>query len=314
MFHSKKPYFEIKGESIKKNFFKKCRSYFAAYEDYIEIEYDGDHYTIDLDNIFDIYVLEPLIEDIESRTVLVEYYDEDGDRGLLELEDSIFYDVTAKMEEVLETKWIHFAEKHAYPETVKWFLACTLVVKVSSKLNHKILGGEYKNPEVSKGQREELADSWGFRKREDLLAMLPNLYEGRAVNQYFKKLEDFDELDSEEQCLLETIRNTCGEKCIWAWDLQRLILISCLGYISDYISYEEALDWCLKAGLKLQEKYVSWDDFMKSYLLGYCFWSGDDLKDEESKAYERMQIYKIYKNKKDSPFSVSWDHKLVREW
>ena len=313
MFKSDKPLFEIEGVPIKKSFFKKCRSYLAVYNDYIEIEYDGDHDTIDLDDIFDIYVQEPLVDDVECRTVLVEYY-EDGERCLQKLEDSVFYGVAAKMEEVLGKNWKHFAENHAYPDTVKWFVACTLVVQVSSGLNPDILGGEYKNPEVAESQREELRGSWGFRKREDLLEMLPKLYEGRAVNQYFENLEVLEMHDEETKDLLITIKNTCGDKGVWAWDLQRLILISCLGYVSDYISYEEALDWCLKAGKKLQGIYDSWDDFMQSYLLGYCFWSGNDLHDEESEAYQRAQIYKFYKNKKGSPFSVLWDHSLTREW
>ena len=313
MSENQKPYFEINGKPIKRNFFRKYRSYLAVYSDYIEIEMEGNHDIIQLDDIDDIFIKDPIIEDIDCRTVLIDYF-EDGQRMQYTLEESTYEGVAEEMAEVLATKWTHFVEKYSYPATVKWFIACTLTIQISSELNPNIFGGQYKYPDVIKSQREGLAESWGFKSREDLLEMLPKLYEGRAMNQYLQKLENINTLDSDNKELINTIRNTCGDKGIWAWDLQRLILISGLGYVSDYISYEEALDWCLKAALKLQSIYSSWDDFMQGYLWGYCFWSGDDMDDEDSEAYQRRQIYEFYKNKKGFPFTVSWNHPLTCEW
>ena len=305
-------YFEIEGIA-RRGGFRKQRSYIAVSRDAVFIELDGEKDHIPLEDIFDIYIQEPITEDVTSRTTVIEFY-EAGDTNWYELEDETFPNLAAKMESLLKTSWRHFEDKRKYPDTVKWFLACQAIMSIAGGQNPAIFGGAYKNPDTSASQREVLYESWGFNKKEDFAAMLPKLYEGRAMREYEAELRNKRSLDCDRLALIESIETNCKTKGVWAWDLQRLIALCGLGYISDYISYEAALDWCLKTGQKLQSIYSSWDDFMQSYLLGYCYWSEDDIDDEDSEAYMRKGIYAFYQNRLDSPWQISWNHVLSKEW
>lgn len=304
--------FEMEGKPRREKL-KKYRSYIAVYDDHIEIELGGEEDYIELDDVFDIYIKEPIVEDVTSRETVMEFYEE-GELNWYELEDSTFGGLSERIENLLKTEWTHFIEKRQYPYTIKWFVACAAVAYISSGQNPAIFGSAYKEPETSAAQREVLFDSWGINKKADFSAWPEKLYYGRAMSEYLEKLEYLDDLDDDEQELMEKIQTNCGESGIWAWDLQRLIFLCSLGYLCDYISYEDALDWCLKAGQKLQTLYQSWDAFMESYLLGYCFWSGDDLEDEDSEAYMRKGIYDFYKGRADSPWVINWHANLHKEW
>lgn len=251
--------FEIEGVPIKKNLFKKHRSYVAVYNRGIHIELNGeiDEYT--RREIIDVYIKEPVVEGVDNRTVVIEFH-EDDEQNYYESEDDTFPCLSEKIEQVLKKEWSYLLEKRAYPETVKWFVACNAIVSIVSEQNPYIFGGGYKESDLISAQREVLKEWWGFENRRDLLKMLPELLGGRTATEG-------------------------GERCFWAWDLQRLILISALGYVSDYISWEDALDWSLKAGQKLQKLFKSWDDFIECYLLGYCLWAEESLDDEESEAF-----------------------------
>jgi|GEM_PF-543533 Protein of unknown function (DUF1266). len=305
-------YFEIEGIPRREGF-RKQRSYIAVSDNAVFIELDGEKDHILLEDIFDIYIKEPIVEDVTSRTTVIEFYEE-GDTNWYELEDETFPGLAEKMASLLQANWRHFEDKRKYPDTVKWFLACQAVLSIAGEQNPAIFGGAYRNPDTAAAQREVLFDSWGFNKKEDFMAMLPKLYEGRSMAQYEEDRKNKNSLDSDELALIEEIERRCANKGIWAWDLQRLIILCGLGYICDYISYEDSLDWCLKTGQKLQNIYSSWDDFFESYLLGYCYWSGDDLDDEDSEAHMRKGIYEFYKNRPDNPWNISWNHPLKKEW
>ena len=280
MLNQKNCYFEIEGVPRRK-MLRKQRSYIGVYADHIEIELDGEREHIALEDIYDIYIQEPLTEDVDCRTTVVEYIEE-GEQAWYELEDDTFPALASQMERVLKLEWAHFADKRRYPKTVRWFLACCLPQYVSAGQNPEIFGSGYKIPETMEGQRKVLYESWGINNNQDLVKMLKSLLKGRGDNR--------------------------------AWDLQRLILLSSFGYVCDYLKYEDALDWCLEAALKLQGLYHSWDEFMAQYLEGYCDWADDDIEDEDSEGFQRKRIYEFYRNKFDSPYSISWDMPLSAEW
>ena len=305
-------YFEIEGIARRK-WLRKRRSYIVVSSDAILIELDGETDHIRLEDIFDIYIKEPIVEDVTSTTTVLEFY-EQGESTLYELEDETFPGLSARMDALLRTSWQHFEDKRTYPDTVKWFLACQAVTSIVGGQNPAIFGGAYRNPDTAAAQREALFESWDFNKKEDFLSTLPTLYDGSMMREYEADLRDKTGLDEDTLALVEQIDATCGRMGIWAWDLQQLIALCGLGYVGDYIGYEEALDWCLKAGQKLQSMYGSWDSFFESYLLGYCYWSEEDIDDEESEAYIRKGIYQFYQNRADSPWRISWNHPLTKEW
>lgn len=307
--------FEIEGVPLRKLFgLKKHRSYIAVYDDQIHVILKGEEHRVQLNNIFDVFFKEPATWRTTSRTTEIYFYENGKTNTLNLLTDETFDGLSEKMEKVLQNEWVRSMEKRKYPDTIRWFIACNAVVSVSSGTNPYLYGLSFNNDETVADQRKELKRSWGFTQRSDLLDMLPSLYSGRAIANYFADLENMSNLKDKKRKLMERIKNTCGDNGIWAWDLQRLIWLCNLGYISGYLSYEESLDLALTAAKKLQSIYKSWDDFMNSYVLGYCYWSNDDIEDECSEAYARAKTYEYYKNRDDSPWNVDWNCPLSVEW
>ena len=293
--------FEIEGVPGRRRL-KKIRNYVAVYADRLVIDVAGSCETYTKDDIDDIYIQEPLVEDIDDRTVRVDLCeDENGELSYYELDDEIFPGFTEKMEEALKNEWSHIRDKYNYPETIKWFVGCCFIVRVSSQVNPYIFSGERTVPVITRSARDNLYESWGFSDRGDLLEMLPLLLEGYSIQK---------NQDTESNSALRKKM----ERCYWAWDLQRVIWLCSLGCFCGYLSLEEALDWSLLAGQELQKRFRSWDDFLEKYLQGYSNWAEEDVEDEESEAYERKQIYDFYMRAPNSPWSVRWDMELTKEW
>jgi len=291
--------FEIEGTPGKR-LLKKTRNHIAVYADRIEINAHGKCDVYRRDTINDIFIIEPVVENIDCRTTAVDHL-ENGVMYRYELDDDIFPGLCQKMERVLDNEWSDVKEKYNYPETIKWFVACCSVHHLVNEKNPYIYGGEHKVPERVKCQRDSLRKWWDFKNRDDLLDMLRLLLDGRTMMQY---------KDSEENSAL--ILNM--ERCFWAWDLQRMVLLGAEGYASEYLSWEESLDWSLIAGQKLQGLFQTWDDFMVNYLRGYSVWAEEDLDDEDTDAYERKHVYEHYKQMPRNPWSIPWDLPLTKEW
>ncbi|MDR0510766.1 MAG: DUF1266 domain-containing protein [Rikenellaceae bacterium] len=66
----------------------------------------------------------------------------------------------------------------------------------------------------------------------------------------------------------------------------------------------------MRAGRRLQETFGSWDEFMRCYLLGYCFWSGEAPDDEQGEAATRRRIYEHYKHLRRNPWQTEWGTEL----
>jgi Protein of unknown function (DUF1266). len=296
--------FEFEGTPTKKNFFKKYHNYVSVFDDSIHIELNGDEDIIPLKDIFNVYIKEPLTEDVPCRTTMIEF-SEEGEDNWYEIEDDIFEGLSLRIEKLLKNEWkVVRKKKDEQPAKVRWFNATCAVLRISCEQDPELFGGYYPNSDAYNDSKDTLFESWGLNNKHDFKAMLESLYNGRAAKNYSLDTEKFD---SE---LLVKIQNACGDKGIWAWDLCRLTLLCGYGYLCSYISYEDALEWCSKAGKKMQSIYNSWDDMMKSYLLGYCYWSGDNLDDPDTEAYTRANIYNVLRKKYDGPFSIDWHTEL----
>ncbi|MDR2037480.1 MAG: DUF1266 domain-containing protein [Bacteroidales bacterium] len=296
--------FELEGTPVKKNVFKKYRSYVAVFDDSIHIELNGDKDTIPLKDIFNAYIKEPFSENVPCRTTMIEFAEE-GEDNWYELEDDVFEGLSAKFEKLFKNEWsVVRKKKDELPLRVRWFNATCVVLRVSAEQDPELFGGYYPNSDSYEDTKEILYESWGLNNEHDFKEMLASLYNGRAAKEYESDKEKFDNE------LFTHIQQTCGDKGIWAWDLCRLILLCGYGYLCNYISYEEALEWCSKAGKKMQSIYTSWDDMMTSYLLGYCYWSGERIDDPTTEVYARANIYQFLRKQYDGPFSIDWHTEL----
>ncbi|KZX13088.1 DUF1266 domain-containing protein [Methanobrevibacter curvatus] len=304
--------FQIEGKP-RRHRLKNLRSFVAVYNNKITIELDGETDIYSSEEIFDIYIKEPIVEDVGSKTTVIEFYEE-GEQGFYELEDDTFPGLATQMEKALTHQWVYILEKCEYPETVKWFNACNAILNIATEQNPIIFGGADKNPDTMNAQRKILFDTWQINTANDLVYWLSMLLNGRSVEQYEDVLENGNCLDVDTGELFERIEHAGSSHCLWAWDLQRLINLAALGYLCDYLTWEDALDHCLEAGLKLQTLYSSWDEFVDCYLLGYCYWAEENPDDESGEGFMRRQIYDYYKKLKSNPWKIQWNHKLSREW
>lgn len=82
-----------------------------------------------------------------------------------------------------------------------------------------------------------------------------------------------------------------GENALLGWDMGRVAYISQWCYLAGYLSMEEMLDVSVDAGVKAQSVFHNWHEMMESYLLGFQYWSNEDVRDHKSEAYQRKRLY-----------------------
>ncbi|MDR0355549.1 MAG: DUF1266 domain-containing protein [Deltaproteobacteria bacterium] len=305
--------FEIEGKPIRKGFFKKIRSIVTFFDSRFRLEKEGEVSIFSVDEVRDVFVKEQSLGDCPDRVVVIELLHE-GERVVLELPDGVFPGLSSKMEQMLEVHWPQIRKKRDGPQTVKWFMACCAVVFISSGQNPHIFGGLSKCPEAAEEARRVLRDECGLESGDDLLRLLPKLLGGLSIAEWAEKTRTDPDLDDYEESLVEEIKLAGCERCLWAFDLQRLIYLSAVGHVADFLSYEKALDWCLEAGAKLQIKHKNWDEFMKAYLMGFCYWAEEDPDDDRSESARRLKIYEFCKKLPGNPWLTPWDVPLKREW
>lgn len=187
---------------------------------------------------------------------------------------------------------------------------------------------------VASMARQGLSEYWGIESAFELWQMADSLIEGMHNPDALEMLEEYggtEETDRDafeaklrEQnldeetciCLLAAYDawSAYGEGAIAAWDLSRVGTIMGFGYASGLCTYEDAMDKTLEAAERAQELFDSWEDFNRSYLYGYSYWSGESLEDPESSAAERAELVYSMEAQVNGPFSVDWNMELQREW
>jgi hypothetical protein len=289
------------------------KSHLAFYENGIAIDELGDHIEILKRNITTVYYSAPMVNDYGCLAVEIDHYDE-GAIDTYTLGDAIWEGVFARVDRLLDCEWYEFRKpKLELPDRVKWFNAVNAVIALSSERDPDLFGGDVKSPDVAMVSREILSKYWRVNVRQDLPDRFTELYEGNPSK------------DARE--IMGTIRNERGNpnnrdeglrrylewmqsEYVVAWDMGRIIWIASLGYLGDYLSYDEAIAHCVMAGKKMQSLFNSWDEMFHHYIHGYIYWSGDDPVDEESEAHQRIAIYHWLKTMPNSPYRISWDTEL----
>ena len=187
---------------------------------------------------------------------------------------------------------------------------------------------------LSSQMQQSLSSSWGIESATDLIEtadMLINEGHNQDALDFLGEYGGMDESDRDafdaklkEQNLDDETYisllaaydawTAYGDSAIAAWDLSRVGTIMGMGYGAGYCTYEEAMDKILEAAVKSQELFDSWEDFNKSYLYGYSYWSGESLDDSESSAAERAELVNDLESQANGPFAVKWDTELKKEW
>lgn len=182
--------------------------------------------------------------------------------------------------------------------------------------------------------RQSLSASWGIESAADLTKMadwLMNEGHNQDALQFLGTYDGINETDRDAFDAGLKAQNTdaqtyislmaaydaqaaYGDNAIAAWDLSRVGTIMGFGYAAGYCTYEEAMDKTLEAAEKAQEAFDSWEDFNKSYLYGYSYWSEESLDDSGSSAAERAELVSSMESQANGPFSMGWDIELKKEW
>lgn len=138
---------------------------------------------------------------------------------------------------------------------------------------------------------------WGIKNKEETINMINWLFLEGHNKEFIKEIKSLSREELESLEIKET-------QNVLAWDLCRVVYIAGGAYLSGYIKYEEAINYCVDAFEKLQQNFTSWDNMMDSYLLGVKYWSGEEQINERLKHYEKL------KNKSNSLYSIPWNTKL----
>jgi hypothetical protein len=272
--------FEIEGNP-RKRVIRELRSYIAVYNGFIHIEVDGGVEDIDVRDVFNIFIQEPVYFDIKSRTTVIDYYFE-GEEMRYELDDETYPGLSCRVSEMLSNEWAHFEEKKNYPDTVKWFNAACAAVNISCGLDPRVFGGMFDTMEASVEQKKILADEWSVYNRAAFRELLDNMHKGKTV-----------------------------------WGLLSSIRLAAAGFISGYLNLRGAYGYCLIAGQALQRLCRGWEDMMAEYLEEYARnqkTDAVDLEFENTKAYDMREIHQNLLLTGNWPYSMDFFHQLTEDW
>ncbi|MDR2913004.1 MAG: DUF1266 domain-containing protein [Alistipes sp.] len=321
--------------------FIKVHNHFRIYDDRIDVEYDNSYDVIALRNVVNIHINEA-VAPYTSRTTEI-LYNSEGEELVFDLPDSVFDGLSFLVEEYLSRvpegtfEWLD--RKRSYPDTIRWLNAMRAVYSAAQGNDFELFGGRSTEPEYLLTIKKTLYEYWGINNRQDLLVQLDRLFEGPTVALLyrlvhiilnFKTVEEAEnyietELDgyqkgqiwrflgnaNEELCRrVKEISDLYGAKSIWAWDLERYLVLCDRGYTLGWMTPEEAMERAVAGAQRLQQTYSGWDDAVGSYLHGYGFWFGEDLDDPKTEAHRRRAIFESLKKVHNSPYKMRWDQEL----
>ncbi len=288
--------FEIFGKS-ERTFMEKLKKhypyYFALYTDGVVIRTPQNEEFYPVANVLDFCCVYSTASEYENDNnyVYMSYYNKDGVEKTYSLNTGVYTDLDTKILEVLQKGWGNI--KLVDDPTLRWIIAIPSIMKLDSEMNGLVYGSQFRNERMKKMGLNMLGGGWSVHSKDNLILAFRSLYD---------EYESLTRIDDKHY------RAAC------AWDLLRLVHISSYGYLCDYITYEESLDWSLKSAQKIQQIFESWDDFMEYYLLGCSDWEGVPLNDPSGLANHRLKIYEEAKLSKFSPWSVDWNTTLRKSW
>ncbi len=290
--------------------------YVEVYKDGIILKICSVEQKIPIEKILDIFVHYNIAENKGFSTTYIYYndFDEKKEEKVFRsrIPSNAFIDVDKKFEELVENGYGNVSKPNS--KTIQWIIACLTVQSVQNIKSPYSFGSTYKTPYIENTYKKNLSEGWGVNNRNELIEAIESLISCQSVwvvkNHYdnnYISLTD-NQLDIKDDIMPH------AEKGMWAWELQRAILVSSFGYASSYLTLEEALDYALIAAKKLQLYYYSWDDFMDSYIYSFSFFGNFNPSIKGSKADERYRIYKEMKNNDINPWKISWRQNLTKEW
>ncbi|HDZ69409.1 MAG TPA: DUF1266 domain-containing protein, partial [Phycisphaerales bacterium] len=151
-------------------------------------------------------------------------------------------------------------------------------------------------------------DNGGHRKKFEELGMHISSLSEEEYRELLEKTKGDNE-KLQEIRIVKKYYEELGEKSIMAWDYGRDICLCRWGYMAGYVSEEEAWTRIMAVAQMLQNKFDSWEDLGRNYLIGRQFWSYEKTK-EEGHLFE--DAYQRLLDMKSSPWNkYPWDMDLT---
>lgn len=214
-------------------------------------------------------------------------------------------------------------------ETVRWINATCAVITEINGGSHDIFGGMEPGEDAKQVVQTALKNFWDVTDKEsadETMDWLLNEGHRTEYTEFMSSLKEYGADEGTREDLEEFLGELGGDAsagpylaqgfydyiefgptAIDAWDYSRAVSLLGWYYLAGYYTETEALDKALEVAQTIQKKFTSWDDFNKSYLRGYSYWSESDYSD-------RLAIYEKLKEQKDGPYQLPWDLTLEKTW
>ncbi len=209
----------------------------------------------------------------------------------------------------------------------QWALGCAAMLTERNHDNHTLLSGCNPSEGNKADKKRLLSDSWGINNREEFLDTMKWMAAGgHRVN--FEKVRSLvaalpevqyqallrRESDPEVLNKLRVVRRyhqQLGDKSLYGWDYGRAICLCRWAYVAGYIEEKEAWEWIMPMAILLQEKFDSWEDLGRNYLIGRQFWS---FKETQEDAWRYEDAFQRLLDMRSSPWNrYPWDMKLKED-
>lgn len=219
-------------------------------------------------------------------------------------------------------------------ETTRFINGTYAIMTMQNQGDYKLVGGQEKNPSIKQSIKQMLQQWWsvsdlnsGMKQVQELTSE-NGMHSKEFVNE-IKELgidkmskQEFDtELssitDPEQKIHLQLLYDAysdLGYKAIAGWDLGRANFLLTSFYIADFTNENTALDKSLEVAKRIQKTFKSWDEYNRSYMYGYLYWSNENPKDPSSKYAERQGFISELKKDPKSPFQLKWNTELKKDW
>lgn len=210
---------------------------------------------------------------------------------------------------------------HTHAETdpaKRWALACSAPMFEFNNQGIESLAGAEPTLARRADELKRLASWWGVISKDGLIKNIEELKTQGMHNPKWMRMRAMYKQNPsqyEEQAkgdvrlmLIKQYGDKFGDAGILAFDLSRVISLCRWGYISGYLSEDEAFKLMLPAVVRIQKSYSNWDDFVDGYFVGRRFWSPHSYSDEPARV-DRVQH--LLKTAPGILHAIPWSTKLV---
>lgn len=208
-----------------------------------------------------------------------------------------------------------------------WALGCAAVLTERNHDSHTLLGVDRASAGGKVGKKRLLADAWDINGREDFFKTMTLMDRGghranfEVVGRLISPLTEREfqallaqESDPEMRNKLLVARRyyeQLGEKSLYGWDYSRAICLCRWAYVAGYIDEEEAWKRIMPMAILLQEKFDSWEDLGRNYLIGRQFWS---LEHTQEGGWRCEDAFQRLLDMRSSPWNrYPWEMRLKED-